>query len=61
MIGVSLKSNFVTNDIEYFIRNILDGIELANSMSCNYTLEISRNDVAYICDALKGVTNIEVS
>lgn len=61
MIRTVSTSDVILPSIETFIKAILDGIEAANSLSCDYKLELTRNDVAVIADLYKSVSNIEIS
>ena len=61
MIGMYTKTDVINNDVESFVITMLKGIELADKMSASYTLEITRDDVSVLSEAIKHITNVEVS
>ena len=61
MIRTTSTTDFILPDSEIFIKTVLDGIAVADQLSCDYKLELSRDDVAVIANHYKAVHNIEVS
>lgn len=61
MIRTIACTDVISDDVETLVVSILKGIEIADSMSAGYTLEITRDDVAVIAAACRHITNVEVS
>lgn len=61
MINMCTQTDVILDDVETLVVTILKGIELADKIGASYKLEITRNDVAVISEALKHITNVEVS
>lgn len=61
MIRTVCTTDVIQPDIEFFTTAILDGIEAADRLSCDYKLELTRDDVAVIAKLYKEVHNIEFS
>ena len=61
MINMSTMTDVISDDVETLVVTILKGIELADKIGASYKLEITRNDVAVISEALKHITSVEVS
>lgn len=61
MIRMSTRTDVISDYVETLVVTILKGIELANKAGASYTLEITRDEVAVIAEALKHISNGEVS
>lgn len=61
MIDMNTRTDVISDDVETFVVTLLKGIELADKMGASYHLEITRNDVAVLSEALKHITNVEIS
>lgn len=61
MIRTVSTSDAITADIEIFVKTVLDGIAAADKLSCDYKLELTRNDVAVIAEEYGEIKNIEFS
>lgn len=61
MIRTVATTDVITPDVEIFVKAVLEGIAAADQLSCDYKLELTRNDVAVIAKEYKEIHNIEFS
>lgn len=61
MIRTVSTSDVILSDLETFMKAVFDGIIAADELSCDYRLELTRNDVTVIADLYRKTKNIEIS
>ena len=61
MIRTTSTTDVIQPDLETFIFAIFSGIVAADKLSCDYKLELTRNDVKVIADLYKEIKYIEIN
>lgn len=61
MIRTVTTGDVILPNIETFMIAVFDGIVAADELSCDYKLELTRNDVKVIADLYRRTTSIEIN
>lgn len=61
MIRTVTTGDIILPDIEVFMKAVFDGIVAADELSCDYKLELTRNDVSVIADLYRKTKDIEIN